>query len=276
MPYIGNQTSAAFTSMAKQDLTGNGGASYTLTHAVANEQEIEVYVNNVRQEPGVAYTVSGTALTMTGNVASTDDFYVVYQGKAIQTSVPGDGTVTTAMLQDDAATAAKVDSTLHLSTIKDSAGTNNAITIDSSGNLTVAENLTLTTQPRLYVQGNDNSYISTSPIPFGNNVIDTAGGWSTSTNTYTVQVAGTYMVMVDLGIVLTNGSQATGYAQIVHNNNNSGYTYIQSSTGAQYHGQSVNKMFVCSVNDTFKITWGGSGTYYNGANECRLSIFMLG
>ena len=104
-------------------------------------------MNNVRQEPGVAYTVSGTALTMTGNVASTDDFYVVYQGKAIQTSVPGDGTVTTAMLQDDAATAAKVDSTLHLSTIKDSAGTNNAITIDSSGNLTVAENLTLTTHP---------------------------------------------------------------------------------------------------------------------------------
>ena len=151
-----------------------------------------------------------------------------------------------------------------------------ALTIDSSGNVTVAENLTLTTQPRLYVQGNDNSYISTSPIPFGNNVTDTAGGWNTSTNTYTVQVAGTYMVMVDLGIVLTTGSQGTGYAQIVHNNNNSGYAYIQSSTGAQYHGQSVNKMFVCSVNDTFKITWGGSGTYYNGGAECRLSIFMLG
>ena len=86
MAYIGNQTSTAFTSMAKQDITGNGGASYTLTHAVANEQEIEVFVNNVRQEPGVAYTVSGTALTMTGNVASSDDFYVVYQGKAVATT----------------------------------------------------------------------------------------------------------------------------------------------------------------------------------------------
>ena len=86
MAYIGNQTSTAFTSMAKQDITGDGGASYTLTHAVANEQEIEVYVNNVRQEPGVAYTVSGTALMMTGNVASTDDFYVVYQGKAVATT----------------------------------------------------------------------------------------------------------------------------------------------------------------------------------------------
>ena len=108
MGYVGNQTTTAFTSMAKQDITGDGGTGYTLDHAVANAQEIEVFVNNVRQEPGTAYTVSGTTLTMTGNVASTDDFYVVYQGKAIQTSVPADDTVTTAMLQDDAVTNAKI------------------------------------------------------------------------------------------------------------------------------------------------------------------------
>ena len=86
MAYIGNQTTTAFTSMAKQDITGNGGTGYTLDHAVANAQEIEVFVNNVRQEPGVAYTVSGTTLTMTGNVAASDSFYVVFQGKAIQTA----------------------------------------------------------------------------------------------------------------------------------------------------------------------------------------------
>lgn len=80
--------------MSKQTITGNGGASYTLTHAVANAQEIEVFVNNVRQEAGVAYTVAGTALSMTGNVANTDDFYVIYQGKALQTVVPPDGSVT--------------------------------------------------------------------------------------------------------------------------------------------------------------------------------------
>ena len=89
--------------MDKQVITGNGGASYTLTHAVANAQEIEVFVNNVRQEAGVAYTVSGTALTMTGNVASTDDFYVIYQGKALQTVVPPDGSVTDAKITTMAA-----------------------------------------------------------------------------------------------------------------------------------------------------------------------------
>lgn len=85
MSYIGNPLQDAFTTIEKQTITGDGGASYTLDYSVANEQEIEVFVNNVRQEPGVAYTVSGQSLTMTGNVESDDDFYVVYQGKALQT-----------------------------------------------------------------------------------------------------------------------------------------------------------------------------------------------
>jgi len=106
MAYIGNEPSVNFTSFAKQDLTGVTGSpakrGFTLTHAVANANEIEVFVNNVRQEPTEAYTVSGTALTMTGNVASTDDFYVIYLGKALQTTVPPDGSVGTAKIADSA------------------------------------------------------------------------------------------------------------------------------------------------------------------------------
>jgi hypothetical protein len=103
MGYIGNQASSNFSSLAKQTITGNGGANYTLTTPVANANELEIFVNNVRQEPAVAYNVSGTALTMTGNVASTDDFYVVYQGKAVQTTTPSPASVTAAMLAQGAA-----------------------------------------------------------------------------------------------------------------------------------------------------------------------------
>ena len=95
MPYLGNPPAERFTSFDYQDLTGGSGTSFTLDNPVGNPQEIEVFVNNVRQEPGVAYTVSGTALTMTGSVAASDDFYVVFQGKAIQTAThPSDRALT--------------------------------------------------------------------------------------------------------------------------------------------------------------------------------------
>ena len=95
MSYIGNPPAERFTSFDYQDLTGGTGTSFTLTHPVGNAQEILVMVNNVVQEPGVAYTVSGTGLTMTGSIASTDDFYVVYRGKAIQTAThPSDRALT--------------------------------------------------------------------------------------------------------------------------------------------------------------------------------------
>ena len=86
MPYIGNAPSSGFVSTAYQDLTGGTGTSHTLDHPVGTAQDIEVYIGNVRQEPGDAYTVSGTTLTLTTAVAAADDFYVVFQNKAIGTA----------------------------------------------------------------------------------------------------------------------------------------------------------------------------------------------
>ena len=102
MAYVGNQAQTAFTSFDKQTITGDGTAVYTLSHSVANDQEVEVFVNNVRQEggSGKAYTVSGNQITFSENIASTDDCYVVFQGKAVQTVVPPAGSVTDSMITD--------------------------------------------------------------------------------------------------------------------------------------------------------------------------------
>lgn len=129
MGYIGNQADANFSSIDKQVITGNGGTGYTLSHSVANANEIAVYVNNVRQDPGVAYTVSNAALTMTGAVANTDSFYVVFLGKAVQTKVPPDGSVSAAKLASGIAISASTgtfsgDLTVDTSTLK----------VDSSNN----------------------------------------------------------------------------------------------------------------------------------------------
>ena len=86
MAYIGNPPADRYSAVSYQDLTGGTGTSFTLDYAVGSANEIEVFVNNVRQEPSVAYTVAGTALTMTGSIVATDDFYVVFQSKAQQTA----------------------------------------------------------------------------------------------------------------------------------------------------------------------------------------------
>ena len=88
MPYIGNKANVAFNSITKQDLTGATGSTLTLSNAVANENEIALYINNVRQEPATSYTASGTTVTLQGySVVGSDDIYVVYLGKGQQTTV---------------------------------------------------------------------------------------------------------------------------------------------------------------------------------------------
>ena len=115
MTYIGNKTSTNFTSLEKQDLTGASGTSLTLTHAVSNAFDIALYINNVRQEPNEAYTTNGTVVNLTGTVSSSDDIYVLYLAKAVQTTVPPDGSVGTAKIADTAVTNAKIaNSTIDL------------------------------------------------------------------------------------------------------------------------------------------------------------------
>lgn len=109
MGYVGNQSTNAYSSLpAKQDLTGATGTSLTLSQAVAGPESIDLFINNVRQEPTTAYSVSDTTVTLTGSVVATDDIYVVYNGLALQTIVPPDGSVSTGKIADDAVSSAKI------------------------------------------------------------------------------------------------------------------------------------------------------------------------
>ena len=113
MPYLGNIPASEFRNIDYQDFTGVTGSpvkrGFTLTSPVSNANDLEVFVNNVRQEPGVAYTVAGTTLTMTGDVETTDDFYIVYQGKAVASVVPPDGSVSSAKLDTNIAISGNLD-----------------------------------------------------------------------------------------------------------------------------------------------------------------------
>ena len=112
MPYIGNIPPSEFRTIDYQDFTGVTGnpvkRGFTLTSPVGSANDLEIFVNNVRQEPTTAYSVSDTTVTLTGSVVATDDIYVVYNGLALQTIVPPDGSVSTAKIADDAVTNAKI------------------------------------------------------------------------------------------------------------------------------------------------------------------------
>jgi len=95
MSYIGIKPAESFTSFATQTFSTSATSSYTLDHAVTNENELALFINNVRQQPGSgnAYTATGTALTLSANTASTDTMYAVFLGRALQTVNPPAGSV---------------------------------------------------------------------------------------------------------------------------------------------------------------------------------------
>ena len=92
MSYLGNQPAANFTSVTKDTFNGGdtSGASsvsqYTLSKP-ATTNGVAVYVENVRQIPTTAYSVSGTTLTFTGTTPSgTNNVYVLHHNAVASTA----------------------------------------------------------------------------------------------------------------------------------------------------------------------------------------------
>ena len=108
MGYLGNNSLPfdPLRSNPKLDadrFSGDGSAvTFTLTKSVNAPTDIEVFVENVQQEPIVAYSVVGTTLTFTGAPASgTNNIYVVYRNyDAAGVFVP-DGSITYAKLANN-------------------------------------------------------------------------------------------------------------------------------------------------------------------------------
>ena len=114
MVYIGNTPSTSFATVVKDTFNG-GSTAYTLSK-VATTNSVSVFVENVRQEPTSAYSVSGTTLTFTATTPSgTGNIYVLHMNPTTTTTHPaaqnltavdgtftGDVTVDTDTLKVDA------------------------------------------------------------------------------------------------------------------------------------------------------------------------------
>ena len=86
MAYIGAQPNKTLTKTTSQSFNGTGSATtFTLNRAVNTEEELEVFVENVQQEPGSgkSYATAGTTLTFDeAPQIGTGNIYVIYRGQA--------------------------------------------------------------------------------------------------------------------------------------------------------------------------------------------------
>jgi hypothetical protein len=171
MAYIGPEPAESFTSFATQEFSTSATTSYTLDHAVANENEIALFVNNVRQQPGSgkAYTATGTALTLSAATASTDTMYCVFLGRALQTVTPATNSITSAMLSGNLVTPGTLD--VNGNELILDADADTSITADTDDTIHVkvggTDKITLTSSVFLY--GKTSSGTSVDGIEFEDN-----------------------------------------------------------------------------------------------------------
>ena len=289
MAFIGNQPVEQYSSIAKQDITGNGGTTYTLNAVVTSPEDIEVFINNVRQEPTTSYGVSGTTLTLTEALASTDDCYVVYQGRTVGTKAPGDNTVGTGKIQANAVTHAKLNTdmdltgkTVKLASIVSSGGTT-SMTIAANGTPTLASPPSITT-PILLCAHSITTLTAAGVVPYTIVSIDTASGHDTSTGRYTCPRAGYYEVSFNYLLRncaghRTNVRKNTVIQNVSWNSSDSNRSLVWSITSGVEVNMAATTIVQCAQNDILDVHMyyiNGGDIYGSGNIHNQLVIKYLG
>ena len=249
MPYIGNTPAEKYAAFDVQYFTTSATTSYTLDHAVANELDIRLVINNVIQEPGSdkAYTASGTTLTLSGATAGTDTMYCVYTAKAVQTVNPSAGSVGTSQLADDAVTTIKinddaVNSDKLSSTAVDNTNTNSTLITAQT------EKTSLVDADKFLISDSAASgafkYVQKSNLPSGGLVY--TGGGATTTNVSAIAINGCfsatyrqYLVVYDI-TPDTNGSNPRINFRDTSNNNITPSKYGYAFLGRDFGGGDEN------------------------------------
>jgi hypothetical protein len=95
MAYLGNTPTQQGFIPAIDFFSGNGATvAFTLSRPVASVAQVQATIENVPQNPGTAFTVSGNTITFDGAPPSgTNNIYVYYTSPITQVIQPGQGTV---------------------------------------------------------------------------------------------------------------------------------------------------------------------------------------
>ena len=277
MAYIGVQPTDTYLSIASQQITGNGGATYTLDYSVSNEEDVAVFVNNVRQNVS-SYTVSGTSLTLGGTISASDSCWVLFLGRTVGTKTPAVGSVTNDML------AGSINESKLLGSIPNSKLANSSITLNGSavslgGSATTPQGLEVAEQWKLY---NQTSFISTSSADFTSPSFSSgltgSAQMTQSSGIFTFPSTGYYLINM---VFNTFDNDAEKHRQVSSHirtttNNGSNWTLYAFGNHAQDYLQSNNThasnyiqcVFDVTDTSTHKVKFGyfftNTGLYFYG------------
>ena len=202
MPYIGPAPSGTFGTGAKDRFSGDASTvAFTMSQSVGNVNDIDVFVDNVRQEPTISYTVSATTLTFTAAPDSgTNNVYVVHKANAASltppdnialkpSSVDSSGDITGSTLNADGDTSAGDNAAIGFTAaeglILTGQGSTSDVTIKNDADATVASIATGTTIFTLsddaFVTGRSSGTVTTDndgdfDLSVSNNFICTPSG----------------------------------------------------------------------------------------------------
>ena len=281
MAYIGAQPNKQLTKTTSQSFNGTGSATaFTLNRAVNTGEALEVVVDNVQQEPGSgkSYTATGTTLTFDEAPPSgTGNVYVIYRGQA---------EVTTRLEHDPNQALSATTGTftsLNVPTIKDSSGTNTAMTIDSTGRILtparpaffvshVASSTTALTGVINFntVQTNVGSHFDISNDRF---VVPIGGLYHFSFSALGCDSAGSVLPAATAVKVQLERSTNTGSSYTVFTHS---YAYVQSSTS--YPNLACSGTIELTSGDYIRVNVPNGHVYQDGTGvyDTRFSGFLIG
>ena len=116
MPYMGNTIRKA-SDIRRFNATSSTSATHTLTWTPPNEQSLVVTINGVKQQED-AYSVSGTTLTLTSALVSSDKLEVIGLNDLGTTITPASNSINASMIQSAVITNTEINGSAAIATSK--------------------------------------------------------------------------------------------------------------------------------------------------------------